>query len=967
VAVSSGHVDCWGQNGAGQLGDGTTTSSDMPVEVQGVTNAIEVSAGESDSCAVLSSGHLDCWGDNSDGALGDGSHGSFSDKPVEVQGVTNAIHVAVGSRHACAVLSNGNVDCWGIESIDAIGYPRYTPVEVLGITDAIEVSAGDGDSCALLSSGRVECWEENHDGQLGDGSTEASEIPVEVRGVTTATQIAEGRHYSCALLSSGHISCWGNNESGQLGNGTTGGSDIAVEVLGVTNATQLAAGGSDSCALMSNSHIDCWGDNFYGQLGDGAIDSSDTPVEVHDATNAAQVAAGGNHSCALLSGGRIDCWGNNEGGELGNGINGGNRDTPGGVQGLTRAIQVAVDYAHSCALLSSGHVECWGENFYGQLGDGTTERSETPVEVRGLTNAVQIDGGDFDSCALLSSGHVDCWGGGPFASGQLGDGAKQSSATPVEVRDLPNATQVATSDGGSCALLSSGHIDCWGNNEEGELGDGTHGGQSDMPVEVPGVTNATEVASGGYHFCALLSGGHVDCWGSNSGGQLGDGTDLASDTPVEVHGLTNAAQIAATYKRSCAVLSSGHIDCWGDNLNGQLGDGTTTGPEYCAESEGPCSKTPVEVQALTSAAHVAVGGSDSCALVSSGHVDCWGGNLSGQLGDGTAAGPEECGEYYACDYWDTPVEVQGLNDAIQTGAASGDSAAQGTACAVLSNGQLDCWGSNNNGALGNGLAWSTLPVGVVGFSLAVDTGGSSVVGETSASVGGSVNPEGASVLSCAFEYGPSTSYGQSAPCSQAPGDGNTAVPVSAQITSLAPGTRYHYRLLAANSGGTSYGGDETFTTLLETSTQAPVPSANVSGTTSPPYIKAPEGASIQSAGVTSTTAPYTSLLSLSATPTKKGKLSLTMSCHGASTCTGIVSITIIKHVKHHGSKTVLLASAPYTLSAPSSAKITLILSSHVRALLAESGTLHTAATITTTGGATLTPHTSRLTIHAAKR
>jgi hypothetical protein len=210
---------------------------------------------------------------------------------------------------------------------------------------------------------------------------------------------------------------------------------------------------------------------------------------------------------------------------------------------------------------------------------------------------------------------------------------------------------------------------------------------------------------------------------------------------------------------------------------------------------------------------------------------------------------------------------------------------------------------------------------------------------------GSINPEGASVLSCAFEYGPRTSYGQSAPCSQAPGAGKTPVAVSAQITGLAPGTLYHYRLLAANSDGTSYGSDETFTTLPEPSTHAPV----------------------QSTSVTSGTPPHTSLLSFSATLTKKGKLSLTLSCHGSSTCTGIVSITIIQHVKRHESKTVFLASAPYTLSAASSAKITLTLSSYARALLAESDTLHTTATITTTSGATHTKHTSRLTIHAAKR
>ncbi|MCW3056920.1 MAG: regulator of chromosome condensation [Solirubrobacterales bacterium] len=972
LVISSGRVDCWGNNESGQLGNGTTANSDIPVEVHGVTNAIEVSAGLEDSCVLLSSGHVDCWGSNDFAALGDGTRNS-SDTPVEVRGLTNAIHVAVGSHHACAVLSSGHVDCWGAEAIEHIVYERRTPVEVPGIDNATQVAAGGGHSCALLSSGHVECWEENGHGQLGDGSTRASEIPVEVHGIATATEIAAGSEHSCALLSSGHVDCWGTNAEGQLGDGKDGGaSDIPVEVQGVTNATQIAAGEEDSCALMSNSHVDCWGANYYGQLGNGTIKSSNTAVEVQGVTTATQVAAGGAHSCVLLSGGHADCWGDNESEQLGDGTNGGNRVTPVGVQGLSNATQVATGYPHSCAALSSGHVACWGENALGQLGDGTTERSETPVEVHGVTDAMQVSAGEFDSCAVLRSGHVDCWGGGAFETGQLGNGTKGSSNTPVEVKNLTNATQVATSTYGSCALLSSGHVDCWGNNEEGELGDGEHGGHSDTPVEVQGVTDATQVAAGEYHFCAVLSSGHVDCWGSNISGELGDGTEHAADRPVEVHGLTDATQVAAGYEHSCAVLSSGHVDCWGANYNGQLGDGTNTGPGRCAESRGPCSKTPVEVQSLTNATRVTTGGSDSCALLASGHVDCWGGNLSGQLGDGTAAGRADC-EYYAC--WDTPVEVQGLTDAIQI-AAGGDEnfAARGSTCAVLSSGQLDCWGSNANGALGDDLAWSTLPVGVAGFSPAevglspaVATGGSSTVGEGSASVAGSVNPEGMTILSCVFEYGPSASYGHSVPCSQTLGSGKTPVAVSAQITGLDPGTLYHYRLVATNSAGTTYGSDHTFTTLPEPSRQVSGQSSSVTGAAPPPHPS--EQASGQSTDVTSASTPsFTSLLSFAATASKNGKLSLAVSCsHGRTTCIGTILITLIEQLKHHKGKTVRLASTRYILGAASSARITMTLSSLARAQLARSDTLRTSATITTVGGATHTTHTSRLTIHAAKR
>ena len=858
LVLSSGHVDCWGSNGSGQLGNGTTADSDTPVEVSGITDAVEVSAGEGDSCAVLSSGHIDCWGDNPDGALGNGSSKSQSDTPVEVQGIANAVQVAVGFKHSCAALSSGHVECWGDEVIGHIGWARPTPVEVAGIDDATQVAAGERHSCALLSSGHVECWEEDEHGQLGDGNTEASEIPVEVHGLTTATQIAAGGAHTCALLSSGRVSCWGDNEFGQLGDGTNAESDVPVEVLNVANATQLAAGGEDSCALTARSQIDCWGENFFGQLGDGTIDSSDSPVEVQDASAAVQVAAGGHHSCALLPGDRVECWGDNESEQLGNGTNGGNWSTPGAVKGLTNAVQIAVGYPHACAVLSGGQIGCWGENNWGQLGDAGIERSQTPVGVRGVTDAVQVAAAQAHSCAVLSSGHVECWGGDYF-----GSPVNEYSATPVEVKGVTTATQVATAAYGSCGLLSSGHVDCWG-----PLGDGASGHPTDTPVEVQGLTNAIGIAAGAHHSCALLSSGHVDCWGNNASGQLGDGgTEESSATPVEAKGISTAIQVAAGYAHSCALLSSGRVECWGQNEAGQLGDGTRIGPEGCQNGEVICSKTPVEVQGLTGATQVATGGNDSCALFTGGHADCWGGDESAQLGDGSTGTPSG-----------TPVEVQNLSGAVQIAVNGNENfGALGSACALLSSGQTDCWGSNYDGALGNGFAWSTSPEGVVGFA---PTGGAPAPPTTT--------PE------------PSTQPVQSS------GATNEDAPAN-----LAPQTTIHQ-------------GNE-----------------------------APRGER-----------PAAAVLGFSATASKSGVVSVTLTCRRTRTCAGIVSIATVEHLKSHRSKTVRLASAPYRLRGASSARILLTLSSHARALLAKSNVLH--AIVTTTGGATLAQRSSSLAIHAAR-
>ena len=201
-----------------------------------------------------------------------------------------------------------------------------------------------------------------------------------------------------------------------------------------------------------------------------------------------------------------------------------------------------------------------------------------------------------------------------------------------------------------CALLAGGQVDCWGSNSLGQLGNGTatgpdncangfvNGSCSTTPVAVSGITNAVAIAAGFSDTCALLAGGHVDCWGDNQSGELGNaatgGPDcggFCSATPVAVSGITNAVAIAAGYGHTCALLAGGHVDCWGDNRLGELGDSTTTG----VDCGGSCSTAPVAVSGITSAVAITTGASHSCALLSTGSVTCWGSNHYGQLGNDT--------------------------------------------------------------------------------------------------------------------------------------------------------------------------------------------------------------------------------------------------------------------------------------------------------------------------------------------
>ena len=197
-----------------------------------------------------------------------------------------AVLAVAAGRHTCALLSGGAIKCWGKNNFGQLGdgtttSNSSTPVDVSGITTATSIGVGGFHTCALLSDGEIKCWGHNNFGQLGDGTTTGSITPVDVSGITTATSLALGESHSCALLSGGAIKCWGIHDSGQLGDGTTtGNSATPVDVSGITTATSIALGYGHSCALLSGGTIKCWGFNKRGQLGDGTTTDSATPVDV---------------------------------------------------------------------------------------------------------------------------------------------------------------------------------------------------------------------------------------------------------------------------------------------------------------------------------------------------------------------------------------------------------------------------------------------------------------------------------------------------------------------------------------------------------------------------------------------------------------------------------------------------------------------------------------------------------------
>jgi alpha-tubulin suppressor-like RCC1 family protein len=356
----------------------------------------------------------------------------------------------------------------------------------------VALGAGFYDTYAVMSDGTVYAWGDNSFDQLGNGddSVSGSEVPLRVAGIASAVDVKGGYQSACALLEDGTVSCWGTNSSGILGTdpNVTSASATPIPVAGLSGVTAISVAGASACALRSDGSVACWGSNVDGELGSSVSTSCD----------------GSDDACVY---------------------------TPTAVKGLAgkvTAISSGSDAGSgdtTCALLANGSVQCWGYNGEGELGDGNTALAApygtaTPTTVTGLSNVTALDVHDVGTCALISGGTVKCWGSN--GAGQLGNGNTSPSPTPVSVKGLSDA--IALSSGSwpavVCAIRSSAAAVCWGNGQNGELGNGTSGVNSSTPVAVAAVTSASAAAGGAYHMCILLQSGDVVCSGFDGDGEL---------------------------------------------------------------------------------------------------------------------------------------------------------------------------------------------------------------------------------------------------------------------------------------------------------------------------------------------------------------------------------------------------------------------------------------------------------------
>jgi alpha-tubulin suppressor-like RCC1 family protein len=367
-----GVVFCAGRNDFGQLGNASAPNPSItPVAVDIVPRAsmgAQISAGTAHTCATISDGTIRCWGSNGSGRLGDGTT-TARPVPVTAVNVSNPRSVSAGGSHTCAVLADGTVRCWGLNSSGQLGdgtaNPSARPVTVFGLSNIVSVAAGAAFTCALDVYGEVWCWGDDSFHQLGDGGSTARSTPVHVAQLSSVTAIAAGSNYMCALIMDGWVACWGDNSSGQLGPNAT----IGINQFGFSpGAVAIAAGDDHACAVLNDGTINCWGANAVGQLGDNTTNPTSQPVTVLGISNAKGIAVGRSHSCALLADTSVQCWGANSVGQLGNGST-----TP--VVGKVvvanlAATRLDAGLDHTCALSVDGTARCWGEGTDGQLGNG---------------------------------------------------------------------------------------------------------------------------------------------------------------------------------------------------------------------------------------------------------------------------------------------------------------------------------------------------------------------------------------------------------------------------------------------------------------------------------------------------------------------------------------------------------------------------------------------------------------------
>ena len=490
-ARSKGTVSCWGEGESAQLGTLDRNDSGTPRAIDKLSDATRIAAGGRHACALRATGA--CWGGSDRGSFGfprscpqdrvatrgnPGTSGeilSYCAAPTTVTGIRDAVALAHGADHACALERGGALRCWGGAGYSELGNRDHgagsseEPIEVQFVTapaagtsaKAIDVATAGDWSCAVLEGGSVKCWGAGSLGQLGPTVTESSAAPVAIAGLTGIERVALGPYHGCALAA-GSARCWGYNEKAALGDGTATKRSEPVAVVGVQKIVQLAASGSSvaghTCALASDKRGGCWGSNEQGQARPGGKPRQLAPAAIAGVAGATGLALGEAATCAVVKG-IPQCWGAMPGDPNPNPTR---LAKPTPIAGVDRVVELGMGYAASCARRDDGSVVCWGKR---------RSPGVSTIALGGKARSISI--GNYGAAAILDDGSVVQWW------------IEQDDA-PVKVDGVRDPAKVSCSGSHCCALGKAGEVSCWGGNHNGQLGNPAQGagGESKRPLAV---------------------------------------------------------------------------------------------------------------------------------------------------------------------------------------------------------------------------------------------------------------------------------------------------------------------------------------------------------------------------------------------------------------------------------------------------------------------------------------------------
>lgn len=559
----------------------------VPTQVGTDTDWDQVSFGNEVRCALKTDASLWCWGRNDLGQVGDGTN-TFRSAPVQIEAGASWAEVQAGWLKTCARQTDGTLWCWGYNLWGQLGdgttTSRNVPTQV-GTSTAWTSMGTDqsGSHTCALQVAALWCWGANFYAEIGDGTTTHRSEPVP--SISGAWRTASmGGVNTCAVRTDDTLWCWGGNDHGTLANGTetpNTAHPIPTQVGGAEWAT-VEAGQQHVCGLKLDASVWCWGSDQRSQLGNGQPDS-DEPAPMAPGETWLDVGTGAEHACGITNERTLECWGRNRYGQLGLGFTSNLESARTPVDSNTWAQVTAStgdQSGHTCGIQANQTLWCWGRNSTGQLGDGTTTDQSSPVQVTGAWDTVHA--ADNYTCGIQADASLWCWGW----SGNVRLGSP-GGPTSIPRQVDPGSQWIAVAPGEdwhNCAIKADTTLWCWGGGPGAGFFDGEEGPVNVAPVQMGTATGWQDLASGARHTCAIRSDKSLWCWGENFNGQLGDGTTTYKLAPVQIDPSHDWLVVAAGNDRTCAIAQGdtpsdpNELYCWGENLPATAPNTQTTTP-----------------------------------------------------------------------------------------------------------------------------------------------------------------------------------------------------------------------------------------------------------------------------------------------------------------------------------------------------------------------------------------------------